>query len=75
MISDNFINFKQKYDELKSAQKVADYYGCSKQTVLNYAKSIGYDNSNNKIIKIKPEDFTDIYEKYMSGETINNLAK
>ena len=30
--------FIQKYNELKSAQKVADYYGCSKKTVLTHAK-------------------------------------
>lgn len=43
--------FIKVYDELKSSRKVAEYFGCSKTPVLQYAKQIGYDNSKNATFK------------------------
>lgn len=36
--------FTQKYNELKSSRKMAEYFKCSKNTILNYAKRINYNN-------------------------------
>lgn len=56
--------FIQIYDNLKSAKKVAEYFKCSKTTVLNYAKKIGYDNSKNKEIKLPKSEIQNIINLY-----------
>lgn len=67
--------FIQKYNELKSAQKVADYYGCSKKTVLTHAKKIGYDNSNHKEIKLPQEKLKEIIADYEQLGTLKKVAE
>lgn len=64
--------FIEKYEELKSAQKVAEYFGCSKKTVLNHAKEIGYVNK--KVYKLTDEDKEKIIEQY-EKKTSTELAK
>ena len=44
--------FIANYQKLKSSRKMAELYGCSKTTILNYAKKINYDTSENKERKI-----------------------
>ena len=65
--------FISKYKELKSSRKMAKYYNCSKTTILNYAKKIGYDNSHNKELKISAipiEQIIKDYEELLSVEKV-----
>lgn len=64
--------FIEKYEELKSAQKVADYFGCSKKTVLTHAKEIGYVNQ--KTYKLTEKDKENIISQYQE-KTSTELAK
>jgi hypothetical protein len=36
--------FVKQYNEIKSSREMAKLYGCSKRTILAFAKSIGYVN-------------------------------
>ena len=52
---------------------MAVYFNCSKSTILNYAKKIGYDNSNNKELKISKFPIKQIiqdYEELLSCEEV-----
>lgn len=65
--------FIENYNKLKSAKKMADLYNCSKSTILNYAKKIGYDNKNNQVIKIAdlpPEIIIQDYEELKSCQKV-----
>ena len=67
--------FKEKYLELKSAQKVGEYYGCSKTAVLSHARKIGFDvNSIPRDYKLSPQDKQKILEQY-NLKTSTELAK
>lgn len=73
--------FIKNYQQLKSSRKMAELYHCSKSTILNYAKAIGYDNSKNKELKITSIPIDQIindYEKLLSckkvGEKYNCSA-
>lgn len=68
-------NFIEKYNELKSARKMAEFYNCSKTTILNYAKKIGYDNSNNKEIKITNIPLQDIINDYETLQSCDKVGK
>ena len=57
-------DFIAKYEELKSSRKMGEFYGCDKTTILNHAKRIGYDISQNKQYKLKNEDKLYIIEHY-----------
>lgn len=57
--------FIQKYKELKSSRKMAEFYGCSKTAVLNYARKIGYNSSENKEKKVSNYSPEEVYEKYL----------
>ena len=57
-------DFIAKYEELKSSRKMGEFYGCDKTTILNHAKRIGYDVSQNKQYKLKNEDKLYIIEHY-----------
>lgn len=57
-------DFIKNYNELKSARKMSDLYNCSKGAVLNHAKKIGYDNSQNKEIKLPQEKLLEIIDNY-----------
>ena len=46
------ITFIKNYQELKSSRKMGQLYNCDKSSIINHAKKIGYDYSNNKEIKI-----------------------
>lgn len=68
-------NFISNYQKLKSAQKMSDLYGCSKTTILNHAKKIGYDTSNNKEIKITLIPIEQIiadYEELQSADKVGS---
>lgn len=43
---------------------MGELYHCDKASILNHAKKIGYDVSNNKEIKITNEDAEKIYSLY-----------
>lgn len=58
-------SFITKYNELKSAEKMGQFYNCSKSTVLNHAKKIGYNTSLNKSQgKLSQEDKEKIISLY-----------
>lgn len=64
--------FIKKYEELKSSEKMAQFYNCSKTTVLNHAKKIGYDTSSNKnpskLSKQDKERIISLYNEKTSTE-------
>lgn len=72
-------NFKQEefiknYNKVKSSRKMAKLYNCSKNTILKYAKQIGYINNYSK--KLKPEEKQFVisnYEKMTSGKLAENF--
>lgn len=51
---------------------MADFYGCSKGAILNYAKKIGYNVSNNQTIKIANIPIEQIISNY---EELSSCAK
>lgn len=57
--------FISNYEKLKSAQKMSQIYHCSKSSVLNHAKKIGYDNSKNKELKVTAFPIEQIYQDYL----------
>lgn len=67
-------DFIAKYEELKSARKMGEYYNCDKTSVLNHAKKIGYDVINNKEYKLSKQDKEKIIQSY-SIKTSTELAK
>lgn len=69
--NEKFINL---YQELKSAQKVADRYGCSKTAVLNHAKKINFDVKSVQKYKLSDKDKKEIIESYLTS-TSTQLAK
>lgn len=66
--------FTQKYNELKSSRKMAEYFKCSKNTILNYAKRINYNNQNNKEIKLPQEKMQEIIALY-ENQGISAITK
>ena len=44
--------FIANYEKLKSSRKMGELYHCDKSSILNHAKKIGYDTTNNKERKI-----------------------
>ena len=66
--------FIQLYNELKSAAKVGEYYGCSKNPVLRHAQKIGYDINSNKNYKLTAQDKEYILNAYKK-ETSTSLAE
>lgn len=66
--------FIQIYNDLKSADKVGEYFNCSSTTVLNFAEKIGYDPNSNKDYKLSEKDKIDIISKYDSCSS-GQLAK
>lgn len=67
-------NFIQKYQELKSSRKVAEYYGCSKGPVLRHAKEIGFDVESVQTPKLSKENKKYIIDMY-NQKTSNELAQ
>lgn len=65
--------FIKKYEELKSSRKMGEYYHCDKSSVLNHAKSIGYDVNNNKQYKLSNKDKEEILLAY-NKKTSTELA-
>ena len=57
--------FIAKYTELKSSRKMAQIYKCNKRSVLNHAKSIGFDPNNiDRQYKLSPDDKANIIAAY-----------
>ncbi len=76
---DTFFNitddeFILSYEELKSAKKMGERYGCSATAILNHAKKINYNPLDNKEYKLTPEAKEDIIKNY-NNMTSNELAK
>ena len=67
--------FIENYKKLKSSRKMAEIYGCSKSTILKHAKKIGYDNSNNKELKITKYPVEQIYQEYLKLGSCNEVGK
>lgn len=67
--------FISKYDELKSSRKMAEYFNCGKSTILNYAKKIGYNNQNNKEIKITNIPIKQIIQEYELLQSCQKVAE
>lgn len=67
--------FIENYQKLKSAQKMSELYHCSKGAVLHHAKKIGYDNSNNKEIKITAYPIEQIIQDYEQLKSANRVGE
>lgn len=67
-------DFIKKYEELKSSRKMGEYYQCNKTSVLNHAKTIGYDVNSNKNYKLNEKDKKEILMAYNTS-TSTELAK
>lgn len=67
--------FIENYKKLKSSRKMAEIYNCSKSTILKHAKEIGYDNSNNKELKITKYPVEQIYQEYLKLGSCNEVGK
>ena len=66
--------FKEKYSQLKSSRKMGEYYGCDKGVILRIAKQIDFDNSQNKIVKLKKSDLEDILNLLKDKKSIDEIA-
>ena len=53
---------------------MGEYYGCDKSSVLNHAKTIGYDVNSNKTYKLSSKDKEYIIQAY-NNQTSTELAK
>lgn len=63
---------EEKYKELNSTVKLADYFGVSKKLILNYMKRYGIKRNQRK----KPEDYKDkLVELAAKGYSIKDLVK
>lgn len=74
MIKFNQEDFIQNYNKLKSSRKMSELYGCSKTTILNYAKKINYDIKSNKKYKLTEDQKKEIISLYNKSSS-NQLAK
>ena len=75
----NKINFEKEkfiedYYRLKSSRKMGEYYGCSKTTILNYAKSINFNPNQVQEYKLSQQDKEDIIAAY-DTKTSTELAQ
>lgn len=76
MVNFNQEEFISNYKKLKSARKMSKLYGCSKSTILNYAKKIGYtENKNNKIIKISNQNPEEVYSQYLNLKSLKKVGE
>ena len=66
--------FIAKYEELKSSRKMGEFYNCTKTSVLNHAKKIGYDTKSNKKYKLSEIDKQNIIAAYSTSSS-TELAK
>lgn len=66
--------FIKEYKELGSALKVSELYGCSKTTVLNHCKKIGFDPNSIKQYKLSEQDKQEIILAY-NNATSTELAE
>ena len=67
--------FIAKYTELKSSREMAKFYGCDKSSVLNHAKSIGFNiDSINRQYKLSPSDKINIINAY-NTKSSSELAR
>ena len=65
--------FIENYQRLKSSRKMAELYHCDKTSVLNHAKKINYDVSNNKVLKITQVPIEQViydYEELLSCKKV-----
>lgn len=67
--------FIERYKELKSATKMAEFYNCSKSSVLLHSKEIGYNPNDNKEYKLSEEDKIAIIAAYQKEITSTELAQ
>lgn len=62
---EDFIN---NYNRLRSSRKMAEFYNCSKSTILKYAKKIGYKNQFGKLNDVQKEEIISQYNSKTSTE-------
>lgn len=67
-------DFIEKYKELKSQQKIANYYNVDHHVINNYAKKIGFDDSIYKKQKLNEEQIKYIIDNYET-KTSTQIAK
>lgn len=67
--------FIQNYQKLKSSRKMAELYKCSKDSITNHAKKIGYDYSNNKETKIVNFPIEEIIAAYQELGSAAKVGK
>lgn len=60
--------FIKNYDELKSSRKMAALYDCTKTSILQHAKKIGY-KCKTRIYKLSEQDKKDIINKYETSSS------
>lgn len=66
--------FIKNYKELKSSRKMAELYGCSKNTILRHAQEIGFNTASAQTPKLSEEDKKRIISLY-NEKTSTELAK
>lgn len=66
--------FIEKYDQLKSSRKMAQFFDTNKTAILNHAKKIGYDVHKNQQGKLSDQDKQEIINAYQE-KTSAQLAK
>ena len=69
--NEDFIN---KYKELKSSRKVAEFFGCSKTTILRHCKEINFDPKTIQNSKLSQDNKQEIINHY-NDKTSTELAK
>ena len=65
--------FIELYSWLKSSRKLAEHYGVTKRTILDYAKAIGYNTNNKRILTEAQEQV--IAECYTTHASIELAEK
>lgn len=68
-------DFIQRYQELKSSRKMAEYYNCDKTSVLTHAKKIGYNYSGNKEIKITNIPLDQVIKEYEELQSTEKVGQ
>lgn len=69
------ITFIKNYQELKSSRKMGQLYNCDKSSIINHAKKIGYDYSNNKEIKISKIPIKEVIQKYEELQSLKQVGE
>lgn len=66
--------FIKNYQKLKSSRKMSELYHCNKTSILNHARKIGYDTSNNKVSKLPIDEKDNIIKLYEQEHSLKAVA-